>query len=418
MNAIVVVDRFPNVYESYVLNQIEFTILSGGHVSVISGPPLGNCIDSRIAKYGLISRCYPQSLDSLSDWSRMLGRAGNPLRSGARVSRGLSRLYRSGAARGLNGTARLRAAVSLGLLGSEVRYDVVHAYNMRQAYRNLFISKALQIPLVVSFLGLQTTDLGRPFFLSTRQTQEVFEHAAIVMTLTRYAESMLRDFGCPPEKVRVVPLGVPLAEFPYQPTSFDGSRRVRVLTVARLSPEKGHADVLSALRIVRERGWDVEYRIVGNGPYREALKRFIVEQNAGDFAHLVGEKGDADLVEEYRTADIFVLASKKEAGEKYYGETQGLVIQEALASGKLVVATDVGGIPECVENGQSAFLVPEGNPDGLAEAITRLLRNPDSWRKWQRAGREWVERHFSMDVVGPGVMDVYREAKAHGGMPR
>ena len=91
----------------------------------------------------------------------------------------------------------------------------------------------------------------------------------------------------------------------------------------------------------------------------------------------------------------------------YHEETQGVVLQEAQACGKLVIATRTGGVPECIDDGRSAFLVPDRDPEALARQVEILLDHPERWPEWQAAARSWVEEKYSMPVLGRRLARIY-----------
>ena len=115
---------------------------------------------------------------------------------------------------------------------------------------------------------------------------------------------------------------------------------------------------------------------------------------------------DAELRQLYDKSHIFILPSLK-AKDGFHEETQAVVIQEAQASGVIVIATNAGGIPECVDDGKSAFLVNDRSADEITEQVLALLSESDSWGHIRRAARKWVEEHFCSNVIGKRMNDVY-----------
>ena len=81
----------------------------------------------------------------------------------------------------------------------------------------------------------------------------------------------------------------------------------------------------------------------------------------------------------------------------------------AQASGVITLASDTGGIPECVDDGRSAFLIPPRNPQALADKMEWLLDHPSSWEALQRSGRAWVESRYAMHIIGRRLWETYRE---------
>lgn len=409
-NCLVVAERFPNIYESYILNQIEFLLKSGAEVKVFSGPPLGRRFDERIDRYGLRCRNFSYAFNSVPEALAAIRPFFSLTYKQCHPYQGVRKLLESGYWSQLNLKDKIKALLKSPILGSTTKFDLVHAHRFGLAYENLFLSEALQVPLVVSFHGLQTLDMSRPFFLSEEATNKLFGKIKLVTAGTEYAKRILVHLGCPLEKIRIVPVGIHLEHFPFCPTVFSSDRKIVLLTVARLSLEKGHEYAIAAVRVLREKGWNVEYRIVGDGPLNTHLQTLARSLGVSDYIVFTGEKENDGLRAEYRDADIFLLPSTNEANNELKGETQGLAIQEAQASGKLVVATRIGGIAECVDSEHSVLLVPERSPDALANSLERLLVNGQEWDSRQRAGRAWVERRFSMDVLGQRLVDVYEEA--------
>ena len=129
--------------------------------------------------------------------------------------------------------------------------------------------------------------------------------------------------------------------------------------------------------------------MIGDGPLREEAQALLHRAGVADKAWLPGERGD--IPEILRGLDCFVLPSLAE------GVSNTLL--EAMASGLPVIATEVGGNGELVEGGRTGELVPAGDADALAQRILAYLRNPDLARSAGRAGRQRIERHFTLDAM-------------------
>ncbi len=174
---------------------------------------------------------------------------------------------------------------------------------------------------------------------------------------TEFAKGQLTELGCPPAKVEILPQGTDLAEFPFEPRPHPGTEPIRFLTVGRLHEDKGHAYALRALAELANQGMEFRYHIVGYGPQRAALESLSRELGIADRVRLFDEVDDDGLREQYREAHIFLFPSLRDLKGKHE-ETQGVAMQEAQASGCLVVATRTGGIPESIDEAH-ARLVPD-----------------------------------------------------------
>jgi glycosyltransferase involved in cell wall biosynthesis len=155
------------------------------------------------------------------------------------------------------------------------------------------------------------------------------------------------------------------------------------LFVGRLSAEKG-VDVLA------DAARDLPLVVIGDGPRRDL------------FPEGLGAVPPADVHAWYDRASVVVLPSRREG--------LGNVLLEAMAHGRPVVATDVGGIPSIVDHGRNGLLVPAGDADALSRAIRLLLEDRELGSRLGAAGRELVAARAGWDVVTSRTLDVYREA--------
>jgi glycosyltransferase involved in cell wall biosynthesis len=142
-----------------------------------------------------------------------------------------------------------------------------------------------------------------------------------------------------------------------------------LLAAGRLSKEKAHLDLLAAFARLRETNRDLKYKlvIVGDGPERGTLEAAARSNGINDDVIFTGQENDVQPF--YAAADVFVLPSHSEGSPN--------VLLEAMAANVPIVATDVGGVPEIVENNESAVLIPANDPNAMAGAIARVLNDPD-----------------------------------------
>jgi D-inositol-3-phosphate glycosyltransferase len=216
--------------------------------------------------------------------------------------------------------------------------------------------------------------------LTKRMKQEVLEH-------TRVPERM----------IRVVPLGRDTHRFdPRRYNQSEARRRYGlpqhkhiVGVIGRLDPQKGQEEFLRSLPIVLEQGHDVFYVILGEetrgeGGYRRHLVNLSYQLGVQDHVRFLPFTKD---VPEFMAAiDVFALPS--------YSETFGLVLIEAMAMEKPVVATSTGGVPEIVEDGRDGLLVPPRDEKALAEAIVLLLEDASLRNTLSRHARRDAMRRF------------------------
>jgi glycosyltransferase involved in cell wall biosynthesis len=159
--------------------------------------------------------------------------------------------------------------------------------------------------------------------------------------------------------------------------------------VARLSPEKDIATLLRAARLVADAHPDFRLEIAGAGPCDADLRRLADELNLRGHVQFLGEVGDVPAL--LARARLFVLPSQSEG--------ISLTVLEAMATGLPVVTTLVGGNPEVVLGDTTGTLVPAADPPALADAIIRLLADPDRAQLMGRAARRRVEANFDVRAM-------------------
>jgi colanic acid/amylovoran biosynthesis glycosyltransferase len=180
----------------------------------------------------------------------------------------------------------------------------------------------------------------------------------------------------------------------FAPNGVRGDDPPLVLAVGRLIEKKGLSDLVRACALLRARGLSFRCMIVGKGPLERELKRLARELKVGDLVELAGPRPREQLLELYRRASVF--AAPCVVGSD--GNRDGLptVLVEAMALGVPVVSTDVTGIPELVENGNTGIVVPQHAPEALADAIERLLDDRLTALALAAGARARIEQEFDL----------------------
>lgn len=170
-------------------------------------------------------------------------------------------------------------------------------------------------------------------------------------------------------KATVIPPGVDLEQFRPAPLAEDLRTVTFVGSVARSAAWKGIDVLLHSMADVMRAVPQARLEIVGGGDALEHHARCARDLGISDAVRFCGPQRGASLADAYRRASVVVLPSKSAA------ESFGMVLLEAMASGRPVIGSRIGGIPELIEDGSSGLLVPPGDPQALASAIVRVLRD-------------------------------------------
>ena len=219
-----------------------------------------------------------------------------------------------------------------------------------------------------------------------------------LVTCTRTNRDYLATLA-PPGRVELVYHGLDLRRFPLCTEARvprDGrapADPVRILSVGRLVEKKGTDDLLRALALLPA---DVYWTLVhvGGGPMRETMQQLAQALGLTDRITWRGAMAQDQLIEEYRRADVFVLASRI-AGD---GDRDGLpnVLMEAQSQGLVCVATRVSAIPELIDDGVTGVLVEPQRPPALADALVAVITDPARRQRLAQAGQTRMARDFGM----------------------
>lgn len=213
--------------------------------------------------------------------------------------------------------------------------------------------------------------------------------------------------GLQPSRVKTLYNGVDIHELDtlaeQRPTGAVFQRapdEVLLLFVGRLVPQKGLSDLIQSLAMLPD---DIPWRlaIVGDGPLKTALLDQTRNSGLDARVDFLGARSWSDVPGILSASDVFVHPSRWEG--------LGLSIVEASACRLPVVATNVGGIPEVVENGVSGTLVEPGDTEALCSAITELVQNRDLRREMGEAGRQIVEEKFDINRIALELKHMYEE---------
>jgi glycosyltransferase involved in cell wall biosynthesis len=287
------------------------------------------------------------------------------------------------------------------------RFDIVHTHSFRTELGSVLWSR---LPGLASIV-VRTVHNVDEFYVSPRYSAltRLSAHGLdrIVAISDAVAEYLRREAALPDEKLVRIHYGIDPSPFrpdlppPSRRPLGDPLRRPTLGMVARLAPQKGHRVLLDALPAIRSAFPDVYARLVGHEELSTAaeLHAYAVERGVDDLVWFEGFR--ADVAQVMADLDVFVLPS--------LWEGFGLVLLEAMAAGRPVVASAVGPIPEIVVDGVTGLLVPPGDPAALAEAIVRLLGDPELAAALGRAGRARVERELRVDTMVARTESLYDE---------
>jgi len=284
------------------------------------------------------------------------------------------------------------------------RPDVVHSHMVHANLLTRLVRLAAPMPRLVC-TAHSNREGGRAIMLAYRMTDAL---ADVTTHVSHEAAAEYEQAGAVPEgRMLTVHNGIDVCRFERGELSrhlgvedWPGpADRRRVLAVGRLVSEKNQAALLRAFALVVDDYPDTDLWIAGEGPLRADLETLRDQLGLTDRVFLLGERHDVPAL--MRAADLVVLSSRVEGF--------GLVVAEAMASGTLVVATDVGGVAEVM--GNHGFLVPPDDVAALAQGMWGALRmEPSRASLLAACNRAYVARRFDIRRVTEDWLDIYRGA--------
>jgi len=230
----------------------------------------------------------------------------------------------------------------------------------------------------------------RPHYFNRWLYGRLIHH--VVVSSSEIAPLLVGTGLVPKERVTVFPPSTPLENclnaVPRKNLKKDLNVGEGTLTlcVGRLAPEKGHAVLFRAWRKVKEQLPDAYLAIVGHGSQESALFALRAELGLEQHVHFLGFRDDVPRL--YASSDLAVLSP-------IAGESFGIALLEAYATGLCCVATDIGGVKDLVIEGETGLLVPPNNEDALAEALVKALCDPDLRSTLGATGRARVLQKFT-----------------------
>lgn len=398
MRTAILVNSFPSISEKFILNHIAAEIISGADITVFAAHKGGEHIHhSLYDKFNMERKTVflniPRSvikrllLSPLLFFRLFLK---NPFAAIEAL-----RVHKYQIA------AKNCKSLYFGLWFSGKHYNTLHCHFGMNGLIGAYLKRCGFCDVVVTtFHGADINFYPKKYGRNIYRA--VYQESDSITANTRFTKDKIIANGCPSEKIEVIPVGLFADDFII---GGGGGIPNSVLTVGRLEEKKGHKYSLEAIKMASETVNSIQYYIIGEGTLRDELVKYAEELGIIDRCHFLGICAEDEVKEYYQKCSIFLLSSVTAANGDMEG--QGLVLQEAQASGLPVVSTMHNGIPEGVLADKSGFLVPEKDSEALAEKIIILLQNEQLRKEMGEAGRKFVEEKYDMAIIVKRLNELY-----------
>lgn len=279
----------------------------------------------------------------------------------------------------------LRPVPRLRRLIRDENYDIVHFHTKRAHALSFWLSSGIPRPkyVVTRRMDYPETNNWYTRCLYNRKVEGV-------VAISQKIFDLLVQAGVEPKKIRLIHDGIDPRLFASAANARDiNSECVVVGMAAVLEERKGHRFLLEAARRLKTQGCRIQYRLAGDGSLRQSLEKDAIQLGLKDDVQFCGFVSDIPTF--LSQVDIFVLPSLFEG--------LGVSVLEAMAAGKAVIASRVGGLAETVLDGVTGLLVMPGDAEELAAAIARLAGDRSLSREMGQRGRARLQEHFTLEQM-------------------
>jgi glycosyltransferase involved in cell wall biosynthesis len=316
-------------------------------------------------------------------------------------------------------TSFVRTALQAAIV--EGKPDLVHCQGPVASEAAEILSRLWRVPYVCTVhtnrlalpnqqaLGVEASD---EVSAAKEVSSQIAGRSDITICVSRFVLNELRDvFGVPERKLRLVHNGIDTRPFvaavqrePVAKIRRAARGRKVVLFVGRLIPDKGPQILIQAARkLILERGRrDLSFFIGGDGRLHRLLQARVRRYELTDDIFLLGKLSHREAIGTYFGADLVVMPSLHESFP--------LTALEALAAGRPLLASRVGGLPEMIEEGDTGFLIEKKTPEAWANAIESIVDDPERMIRCGQNGKALVLNRFSSEAMVNATVDVYEEA--------
>lgn len=358
--------HYPIPYKPYYDAQFADLVEQGHDIRIFAAGALDTQLNEKVERHRLREKTsyYPSTLRFLPGCGPRILRTllSGPVSSARRAKRA----HAPGDT--LKGRV-LNGARALALGAEEPDVCLVHGLGTAVMFRWLR-SAYPHSPVAMYYHGGEVPTVRA---LDDAMAEEAFQSVDLVFTNTEFSRQHAIDRGCPPDRVRILPVGFCLEDFPsptgrrYRP---DG--KLRILSAGRMSEEKGFQYALEAIRTLVSRGvTELVYSLTGDGYIRPQLDAYVRENGLEEHVRFLGTLSTEGVVSAMAETDLLLLPSVQVGN---WVENQACAVQEAMLLRALPIITRTGGVPESIPAVMSSFVVPPNDAAALADSIERAYR--------------------------------------------
>lgn len=285
------------------------------------------------------------------------------------------------------------------------KYNIIHTHGFKADLWGAVVGRLAGVPTIISTVHNQEQYLNNPIIRLLEKWIIAPIDDTIIVVSGGVKRFLIKTSGIPEKKIKKVYYGINPVDI-----KIDAEQDIReelcidkdvplIGCIGRLVKQKGHIYLIQAARKVLEKFPKVKFLIIGKGKLEKNLKKLAQNSNLNSNIIFTGFRKDV-----YSIIDKLSLVVMPSLWEGF-----GLIFLEAMAMGKPIVATDVGGIPEVIENKETGILVSARNPEALAEAIICLLKDNSLAKRMGERGKVILKECFQSSKMAEEIERIYNK---------
>ncbi|MHC4870903.1 MAG: glycosyltransferase [Planctomycetota bacterium] len=282
---------------------------------------------------------------------------------------------------------------------SEKKIDIIHTWHSIEYWTAAAAVLGTDVKLV------RTRGLVTPF-KNNYVNRVIHQRTALVHATCRRIADNYKNAGFNMDNVKVIHDGVDAQKFSPENKTANIRREMGIpgealvfVNIGRLETVKGQCFLIQAMEILKKKGLNFHLLIAGDGSLRSKLEIGINGTNLSGFVHFLGVR--KDIPEILNASDLYILSSIGSEGSSR-------ATQEAMACGLPCITTDVGMLPDIINNGENGFTVTAENPEAMADKVEEVTKDRENMHKMGENSRKSIESNYSEDVFATRIIEAYK----------
>lgn len=398
-----IVDRFPKISETFILNQITGLIDQGHDIDIYADwIQDSNAAHPDVIRYGLLNQAQFLSEHRFVRAVQKIAMLSQNICKSPAILPQLSFFFQP--SQFLESFRLFYSAAPF--FQKKASYDIIHCHFGQNGLKGALLHRAGTIrgKLVTSFYGYDISGYINQH--GHRIYNPLFSTGDLFLPIIERWRNRLVELGCNENKILVHRIGVDCDKFAFSPRNRNLNDSVTVVTIARLVEKKGVEYGIKAIAKIVKNHKKLQYIIIGGGPLLKSMRRLIRSLRIEDTVKLLGRKRQQEVIGILKKSHILIAPSV--TGRDGDQEGTPVSLMEAMATGMPVVSTQHSGINELVENGVTGFLVPERDIDSLADRTSYLIAHPDICLQMGLAARAHIVKYFNIHKLNNRLTEIYQ----------